>query len=411
MHTPSSQRGFTLIELLVVIAIIAILAAILFPVFAKAREKARQTSCLNNQRQIAVSILMYAQDHDEELPDASNVWTELNIDRNILMCPTKGKKVANAYVYNDDYSSKAIGEITEPASALLTADGQHAATTTTTPVTYDNVAYSLDDIDTRHNNKYVATFVDGHVAVMDMTFKTLLLRDSLWAWLKADAVTGVGNGDVVASWPDSSGGSHAFIGGGTTGATYIASGPNGLPAISLGSDNLSANANTAYVQNTTTKLGTLEGWALIMAVKPISLSSGYPAFFSVYQTGATTSYNTGVTVNMNWMQTPFLNTSNIPFSAGSWQVLAFGGTRTSAFVKRGTIHGDTMLASGGSVGNVPNAPGYFFDEITIGRAYLDTGRYFDCNEQVAEVLIYKSEVGGLGLSMAMRYLANRYDIN
>ena len=59
------QRGFTLIELLVVIAIIAILAAILFPVFARAREKARQTSCLSNQKQIVLSWLMYSQDYDE----------------------------------------------------------------------------------------------------------------------------------------------------------------------------------------------------------------------------------------------------------------------------------------------------------------------------------------------------------
>lgn len=59
------QRGFTLIELLVVIAIIAILAAILFPVFAQAREKARQTKCLNQSRQIGLGIMMYIQDYDE----------------------------------------------------------------------------------------------------------------------------------------------------------------------------------------------------------------------------------------------------------------------------------------------------------------------------------------------------------
>lgn len=62
------RRGFTLIELLVVIAIIAILAAILFPVFAKAREKARQASCLSNIKQISLGMLQYIQDYDEKFP-------------------------------------------------------------------------------------------------------------------------------------------------------------------------------------------------------------------------------------------------------------------------------------------------------------------------------------------------------
>lgn len=70
-----ANRGFTLIELLVVIAIIAILAAILFPVFAKAREKARQASCASNVKQLMVGVLMYTQDYDEMLPTQ---WTDMN---------------------------------------------------------------------------------------------------------------------------------------------------------------------------------------------------------------------------------------------------------------------------------------------------------------------------------------------
>ena len=62
------RKGFTLIELLVVIAIIAILAAILFPVFSRAREKARQTSCLSNQKQLGLAVMMYVQDNDEVYP-------------------------------------------------------------------------------------------------------------------------------------------------------------------------------------------------------------------------------------------------------------------------------------------------------------------------------------------------------
>jgi prepilin-type N-terminal cleavage/methylation domain-containing protein/prepilin-type processing-associated H-X9-DG protein len=81
------RSGFTLIELLVVIAIIAILAAILFPVFAQAREKARQTTCLSNSRQMGLGLSMYVQDNDETYPWSANIDPDPNPSWSGLISP------------------------------------------------------------------------------------------------------------------------------------------------------------------------------------------------------------------------------------------------------------------------------------------------------------------------------------
>src|SRR5690349_5665606 len=103
-ETRRNRGGFTLIELLVVIAIIAILAAILFPVFAQAREKARQASSGSNVRQLGLAIRMYIQDNDERFPfggwqpapplGATNDWQNSVApyikNKGIYYCPSSG---------------------------------------------------------------------------------------------------------------------------------------------------------------------------------------------------------------------------------------------------------------------------------------------------------------------------------
>jgi len=127
------HEGFTLIELLVVIAIIAILAAILFPVFAQAREKARSSSCLSNQKQIGLAFSMYAQDYDETFPlgyDTINAlrWEDLvkpyikggNVG-GILTCPSASTR-AYAYSMNPVLSATSMASAGKPADTVLTAD-------------------------------------------------------------------------------------------------------------------------------------------------------------------------------------------------------------------------------------------------------------------------------------------------
>lgn len=133
--------GFTLIELLVVIAIIAILAAILFPVFAQAREKARSSSCLSNQKQIGLAFSMYAQDYDETYPpylDLNNLtgagpggatqWEDIvkpyikggNVG-GILTCPSASTR-AYAYSMNGALAGLSAAQAVKPADTVLTAD-------------------------------------------------------------------------------------------------------------------------------------------------------------------------------------------------------------------------------------------------------------------------------------------------
>jgi len=197
MSTLRPKRGFTLIELLVVIAIIAILAAILFPVFAKAREKARQVNCLSNQRQMAIGVIMYAQDTNEILPAATGWESTLSLSGKVLICPD-ALAGAQSYVYYDGLAGKSLATLRNPVQTMVTADGVHA--TSSNPLwaqgvtgwytggagiianaanvqswsptfrpAWDgitnaiDVCYSSQDLAFRHSTMAIMSFLDGHV--------------------------------------------------------------------------------------------------------------------------------------------------------------------------------------------------------------------------------------------------------
>jgi len=171
------RRGFTLIELLVVIAIIAILAAILFPVFARAREKARQSSCASNVKQICVACLQYAQDYDEKLhlhrnEQSTYSWADLLQpyikNEQIFMCPSGsggGSYVGSSANVHTHYGwnwsqlgsstwARLLGDVTEPARTISYADSVSYV------ISYYDASYRPLP---RHNEGANCGFVDGHV--------------------------------------------------------------------------------------------------------------------------------------------------------------------------------------------------------------------------------------------------------
>jgi len=176
------RRGFTLIELLVVIAIIAILAAILFPVFAKAREKARQSSCSSNVKQMVLGFVQYAQDYDEAFPGAgaafadpfpwgcwirkttgANTWDVASgavypymKNGQLFMCPScRTPTYPNCgYEMNAYCGWQTLGDVAVPSTtALLHESGCD-----------DGAGTNADDVGwTRHNDGLNVGFADGHV--------------------------------------------------------------------------------------------------------------------------------------------------------------------------------------------------------------------------------------------------------
>ena len=194
-----SRNGFTLIELLVVIAIIAILAAILFPVFAKAREKAEAASCTSNLKQIATAMIMYASDYDGYLYsyDATQVapeyagygmWYKLQPytkNAGVFDCPTSPDRVNPAWDRDAWYSSYdgnygwpydgiegSVGSVYQleyPAETYMAFD---CGDTSVRPGTND-WAGLMEELDldwdskkegaNRHNGGVNAAYCDGHV--------------------------------------------------------------------------------------------------------------------------------------------------------------------------------------------------------------------------------------------------------
>ena len=184
-----NRRAFTLIELLVVIAIIAILAAILFPVFARAREKARQASCLSNMKQLGLSMMMYVQDYDEFLPKiragnctlpggrrpnpanngrVCNYWIEsiqpYVKNSNLFQCPSGSSRgyqaswndppLAHGYAMNAYSCGLALNAIASPAGNILLLETSGACP--------DVGCWSLNNVPLAHNDGTNWTYADGH---------------------------------------------------------------------------------------------------------------------------------------------------------------------------------------------------------------------------------------------------------
>ena len=187
MREPSARRAFTLVELLVVIAIIAILAAILFPVFAKAREKARQSSCQSNQKQLGLAVMQYVQDYDEMMPysyDAVNCDNYMSAPERlasyiknvqIWSCPSAAKVsaaangVACSYFGNGVvfYAHPSLAQIKRPAEGVVFWEFMETRNQFYRRPNYSGAGYggavSAGRYGAIHNEGGNYSFIDGHV--------------------------------------------------------------------------------------------------------------------------------------------------------------------------------------------------------------------------------------------------------
>ncbi len=176
---PSQSRGFTLIELLVVIAIIALLAAILFPVFARARENARKSSCINNCKQMGLGFLQYAQDYDEMLPcgysagpparDWTNDIASYLKSTQIQVCPSK-RATGRHYGYGWYLAStpgRALADI-QYVSRTCLINEMIQSVDRSAPWNYGTDTRFEPDPN-RHFDGMNMTFADGHVKWIQKT--------------------------------------------------------------------------------------------------------------------------------------------------------------------------------------------------------------------------------------------------
>jgi len=99
--------------------------------------------------------MIFAQDHAETLPSAATFWSDLNLDKSVLICPTAGKRYPNAYGYNRNVSALPLEQINNPDSLLITADSDNPGHLITTQA----------DIAARHAGKYLSSFLDTHVDI------------------------------------------------------------------------------------------------------------------------------------------------------------------------------------------------------------------------------------------------------
>lgn len=210
-----SRRGFTLIELLVVIAIIAILAAVLFPVFASARERARQAACESNLRQIGLACMQYAQDYDEMIVPqgmsygaAEYYWPTLlypyihgasaNATLGIFWCPSSG--VDSTFSPDARYIDPAAGSQKQVYCGAASGDGSTDAAAGSTYEKPGQLSYSRNTIysngwKTPGWNNMARFGYNATTTATDASISEAQVEDPAGTIHIFDAVTGAASGD------------------------------------------------------------------------------------------------------------------------------------------------------------------------------------------------------------------------
>ncbi|HEX2951040.1 MAG TPA: hypothetical protein VHV83_15960 [Armatimonadota bacterium] len=182
MREKRAIAGYSVLEVIVVVVALAVVAAVVSPILPRStrqRGYTRAAQCAANQRQIATTAILYAEEHGGHMPDANAFWTAIGVPEKVLHCPAVKPSQGNSYGYNVSLSRISTREMLDPEETVLISDSDQPS----------HLLYSWQDTSRRHAGKSVIAYADGHIESLVMPRSVVTPTVSMLASLPSKTIS------------------------------------------------------------------------------------------------------------------------------------------------------------------------------------------------------------------------------